>query len=324
MRQIGSIPNSDDARRLADHLLTLGITTRVDERPSGHLIWVHREEKVDQAKQELGEFLKDPANPRYQGVEQTAKALRKQKEQEDKRHARNSVALRGMWNYRPIDRVPVTMLLIALSLIVGVFTELGNRPAPLMAKLWIARFDVEPPAEEADHTTPAAMKATSPWLPDNWIRYAGLESIRRGEVWRLVSPIFLHFGIWHLLFNLFWLNDLGGMIEIRRGTLQVLVLVLLTAVISNLAQYFYSGPRFGGMSGVVFGLFGYAWVQSHYLPTAGLPLRPGTEVIMLLGFLAGMAHLFGPTANVAHLVGFGVGLGYGAIPVVWRRFSGRK
>ena len=49
-----------------------------------------------------------------------------------------------------------------------------------------------------------------------------------GEPWRLLTPMFLHFGLMHIAFNGLWLWELGGMIERRQGGMALLGLVLLT------------------------------------------------------------------------------------------------
>src|SRR6185436_2556750 len=107
---------------------------------------------------------------------------------------------------------------------------------------------------------------------------AGLPEIRQGEVWRLISPIFVH--DWpmpfHLLFNVYALFILGTMIEVRQGTLLLTGLVLTIAPLSNLAQYYVSGPYFCGISGVVYGLFGYIWMTSKFDPDSGFYLHPQT------------------------------------------------
>ena len=83
--------------------------------------------------------------------------------------------------------------------------------------------------------------------------------LKAGQIWRLISPIFIHYSPLHLLFNLFWIYDLGLMIETRRGTWRLLAIVLICALASNFGEFFWEIPAlpgFGGMSGVVYGLFG--------------------------------------------------------------------
>ena len=45
-------------------------------------------------------------------------------------------------------------------------------------------------------------------------------------------------------------------------------LVLVIAALSNLGQYFVSGPNFCGISGVVYGLFGYIWMKGRFDPAS--------------------------------------------------------
>ena len=87
---------------------------------------------------------------------------------------------------------------------------------------------------------------------------SGLPEIWHGEIWRLITPIFMHVGgITHLVVNCMWMFIFGTLIEKRQGFWFFLLLVLGVAIPSNLAQYVVRGPAFGGMSGVMCGLLGY-------------------------------------------------------------------
>ncbi len=148
-----------------------------------------------------------------------------------------------------------------------------------------------------------------------------LPEVRAGEVWRLLSPAILHFGWPHILFNLWAFWDLGNLIERRTGPVRLLRLIVGLALISNLGQYFVAGPRFGGMSGVIYGLLGYAWMMGRYRPEAGIGLHPQTVVMMLVWFVICLSGALGiPVANAAHGFGLVAGIFWGRISA---RFAGR-
>jgi GlpG protein len=154
------------------------------------------------------------------------------------------------------------------------------------------------------------------------------ETITTGQVWRLVTPIFLHFGILHLAFNMLVLFDLASLIETRRGSLFLLMLVLVTAVGSNLAEYYlpnpmHPDPRFGGISGVNYALFGYAWIKGKYQPYLGIGVAPQTVTIMLFWLVLCFTPLMPNIANMAHVAGLIGGVSFAYVPYLLKRMRQR-
>lgn len=139
-------------------------------------------------------------------------------------------------------------------------------------------------------------------------------AMAKGEYWRLVTPIFLHFGIFHLAFNSVWMWEFGRRIEPLTGSLHLLAVVLLTAIASNMGQYLWSGPSlFGGMSGVVYGLLGYIWIRHKIAPKPILAIPAGLLGFLLFWLFLGMSGLIdlfmsGSIANAAHAVGLVTGM----------------
>lgn len=140
----------------------------------------------------------------------------------------------------------------------------------------------------------------------------------RGEYWRLFTPVFLHFSVLHLAFNMLWLWELGRRIERVRGSATVLALLVLSGIGGNIAQYLFAGSvMFGGMSGVIYGLLGYAWMWNRFSGAPGLALPPGVLgallvwlVVCMSGFVEAIG--FGAVANAAHGAGLFVGMLLGA------------
>lgn len=142
-------------------------------------------------------------------------------------------------------------------------------------------------------------------------------SISQGQVWRLITPIFLHFSFMHILFNGLWIKDLGSLFEKEKGSLQFLLFLLVSGIISNTLQYVAMGrPEFGGLSGVVYALLGFLWVDGKINPDAEFRL-PKRDVVLMVGwYLLCLSGLIGNIANIAHGVGLGVGMIWGLFP--WR------
>jgi GlpG protein len=142
------------------------------------------------------------------------------------------------------------------------------------------------------------------------------ESLARGELWRLLTPIFLHFGIFHFLFNSLWMWDLGRRLEIMQGKWAFLLFVVVTGVVSNLTQYLWSGSaNFGGMSGVVYALVGFIAVRQRINPHPLVAVSPaliGFMLFWLVLCMTGVVDYFiaGSVANAAHLGGLVAGAIY--------------
>ncbi|MDO6562588.1 rhomboid family intramembrane serine protease [Amphritea sp. 1_MG-2023] len=144
-------------------------------------------------------------------------------------------------------------------------------------------------------------------------------TLSSGELWRFFTPAFMHFNLPHILFNLLWVWVVGRRIELLLGWPILLGLFLFSALISNIAQFWISGPMFGGMSGFVFALLGFAWLWDRFQPRSMIGMPPALMGFMMfwlvLGFSGALESFgLGSIANTAHLVGLVAGLA--AVPLV--------
>ena len=139
-----------------------------------------------------------------------------------------------------------------------------------------------------------------------------------GQYWRLITPVFLHFGWLHIVFNSLWMWELGGKVERNLGHLNMAMLFFALAIVSNGAQFAFGSPGiFGGMSGVIYGLLGFSWVAPLFQPRWDIQPSP-TIMLFMVGWLVlcmvGVVEVlgFGAVANAAHLGGLLCGAVLGA------------
>jgi GlpG protein len=150
------------------------------------------------------------------------------------------------------------------------------------------------------------------------------------QYWRLITPVFLHFGWLHIVFNSLWMWELGARVERVMGPLNMILLFLVVALVSNGSQYIFGGAGiFGGMSGVVYGLLGFSWVAPLLQPRWRIQ-PPPTLMLFMVGWLVvcmmGVVQVlgFGAIANAAHLGGLLCGGGLGAAFGLLSRLAGDK
>ena len=129
------------------------------------------------------------------------------------------------------------------------------------------------------------------------------------EAWRYFSHAFMHFSLMHILFNLLWWWYLGGAVEKRIGSGKLVVITVISALLSGFVQHQFSGPWFGGLSGVVYALMGYVWLRGERDPQSGIYLQRGLILFSLVWLIAGWFDVFGMAiANGAHVAGLATGL----------------
>lgn len=289
MRIIGMFRNQNQARVFGDYLYTQGIDNKVASEDNQEWnVWVVSDDHLEKARELLTEFISNPDNPKYRNAINIASQKRLEEHKSNVEFQKKVFGRDQLFRSRTGT---LTLTLIAISIVVTLLTLFGE-----------------------NHKLLNYFTITSTVLSDEYIRWKrGLPEIFHGQVWRLITPIFIHFGILHIIFNMLWLKDLGSMIEQKQKAWFLAIMVLVLGVSSNLGQYYMSGPMFGGMSGVVYGLFGYVWLRGKYDLSSGYFMHPQTVIMMVVWFFLCLFGIIGNVANTAHAIGFGMGCTWGFV-----------
>ena len=147
--------------------------------------------------------------------------------------------------------------------------------------------------------------------------YAGMGInflITKGEWWRFLTPMFLHAGIMHILFNMFCLFIFGPELEKVTGKMRFFTIYMLAGIFGNVATYFLKDPTYMhvGASGAIFGIFGAFGALIYYtkkaLPELRQTILPIIVISLIMTFIQPNINV---TAHIAGLiVGFLIGLSY--------------
>lgn len=343
MRKLTTLDVQARARTFGEVLEGERIEHRIESAGEGAEIWILRDDQLDEARELLEAWTAEPTALRFQQAQATAAMRRKAKAEEVSR-LRNGKAL---WDraQRPVRPGPVTIGVLVLSAVltwlgIGSVEALGSALTSLPNPETAAWFYMDEPV--------VMQGPDGPYVPF-------LYRIGQGEVWRLFTPAFIHSGgLFHLGFNGYWFYLLGQQIETRKGGLYLLLGVIASGVTSMLGQYvvgwlltdpttwlaglypdyglfgriYLGGMVGGGLSGVLYGLFGYILAKSYVDKFSGLGIPSSTVALLLIWLLVCFAGypvdvpetgqtitmgVAGNIANLAHLTGLLSGVLWGLV-----------
>lgn len=292
MRMIGEIQGESMARTFGDFLYAQGIPNEVEPGNANQwAVWVKSDDDLARATDFLRLYLQNPTDDRFLSASRAAAELKRKEGEEQAAYRRRVRKGRSLFPSTSSYRFGIiTYALIFICVGVFVLTKFGRDFEPVDS-LWLSNYRTFAPL---------------------WKRVIDLREVRAGEVWRLLTPIFIHMNVMHIFFNMMWMATLGSLIEARQSRALMVRLVLLLGIGSNLVQYVSSGTgNFGGMSGVVYGLIGYMWIRGKFDPSCGLELDRNTVIMSMIWFFLCFTNWVGPIANGAHAGGLVLGMIWG-------------
>ncbi len=142
------------------------------------------------------------------------------------------------------------------------------------------------------------------------------DAIISGQYYRLFTGMFLHAGIFHILFNMYALYIIGMQLESFLGKWKFLVVYLLSGLAGNMLSIFFSNGYSVGASGAIFGLLGsLLYFGFHYRVYLDSVIKsqiiPLIIVNLLIGFVYSMsidnwAHIGGLVGGILATMAVGV------------------
>lgn len=306
MRLIGTLEGRPRAELFVAYLYSQRIRTVVEPQAGASdvfEIWVCDEDQVSNARHEFEQYRATSDLKIYEESLKKAEDILRQETRQKQTAAKNIKKVTYRTQVSSGWPPPITLTLVIISTIVSLISNFGDPGANnslgktlVREMLFVDQNDFIAEAEKVgkENVDPAI-------------------SLKKGQLWRAVTPVFLHLHAMHLLFNMLAVIQLGRIIERMEGPWRYGLIILLTAIIPNLLQglmpeEYFGNPIFAGMSGIAFGLFGFLWVKTSLQPEFGMAMPTSSVVLMLAWLVMGFTGALGPIANLAHLGGLLTGM----------------
>jgi len=131
--------------------------------------------------------------------------------------------------------------------------------------------------------------------------------ILQGEIWRFLTPVFLHGSIVHLSFNMYALYSIGPSLERKYGSISFILLYTISAVFGNVFSFLCSSYVSLGASTAIFGLIAaqgvYIYKNRHLLGSAAKPLLTNVLFMIAVNLFLGLSPGIDNWGHLGGLVG---------------------
>jgi GlpG protein len=289
MRRIGTLTDKTAADQFALYVRARGLECRRDETARGTEFWLYDESHLGEMRVDLDRYQRGA----YTAI--TPPKVDSPTAASRRRPIRLPGFLQNLWGL--VSPAPWTIFICAACVAATLLTGFFQVPTQFSRALAIIPLNVKQ----------GGGATFRPVDDDPFLWFA------QGEVWRVFTPALIHGHILHLLLNMQWFYFCGSVIERVRGAWRMAGLTILSAVVSNLAQYWWDGPLFCGISGVGYALYGYVWMKSLFQPETRFVVPASLHWMFWIWTLICFSGIL-PIANAAHAAGLAVGILYGLVP----------
>ncbi|MFT0800169.1 rhomboid family intramembrane serine protease [Bacillus swezeyi] len=144
---------------------------------------------------------------------------------------------------------------------------------------------------------------------DTLIRFGAKENslLLAGEWWRLLTPIVLHIGLVHLMFNTFALLSVGAAAERVYGSFRFLVIYISAGIFGSIGSFLFSPYPSAGASGAIFGCLG-ALLYLAFSNRKAFLKTIGTNIMVIIILNLGLGFAVSNIDNAGHIGGLIGGL----------------